>query len=104
MRYVENNPVRAGIVEKAGDYRWSSAAAHLGRNEDPVVSMDCPVIGSMGDWAAYLEQRDDQLVKTLRESTKSGRPCGDDGFVRKIEALLERPLVALPRGRPKQAG
>jgi putative transposase len=44
MRYVENNPVRAGIVEKAGDYRWSSAAGHIGRNEDPVVSKDCPVV------------------------------------------------------------
>ena len=88
MRYVENNPVRVGIVEKAGDCRWSSAAGHIGRNEDPVVSKDCPVVGTTTDWAAYLEQRDDQLVKTLRESTKNGRACGDDSFVRKIEELL----------------
>ena len=88
MRYVENNPVTVGIVEKAGDYRWSSAAGYIGRNEDLVVSKDCPVVGSTTDWAAYLEQRDDQLVKTLRESTKNGRACGDDSFVRKIEELL----------------
>jgi putative transposase len=81
MRYVENNPVTVGIVEKAGDYRWSSAAGHIGRNEDPVVSKDCPVVGTTTDWAAYLEPRDDQLVKTLRESTKNGR-LGDDNFRR----------------------
>lgn len=102
MRYVENNPVRAGMVEKAGDYRWSSAASHIRKNEDPVISMDSPVIGSITDWAAYLEQRDDQLVKALRESTKNGRPCGDNNFVRKIEKLLGRQLVAFPRGRPRR--
>ena len=42
-------------------------------------------------------------MKTLRESTKNGRPCGDDSFVRKIEELLGRQLVALPRGRPRRA-
>src|SRR5437879_10194335 len=31
MAYVENNPVRAGMVERAEDFEWSSAAAHLGR-------------------------------------------------------------------------
>jgi putative transposase len=102
MRYVENNPVRAGMVEKAGDYRWSSAASHIRKNEDPVISMDSPVIGSITDWAAYLEQRDDQLVKALRESAKNGRPCGDNNFVRKIEKLLGRQLVAFPRGRPRR--
>ena len=103
MGYVENNPVRAGIVEKAEDYRWPSAAGHVGRNEDAVVSKDCPVVGSTTDWATYLEQRDDQLMKTLRGSTKNGRPCGDDSFVRKIEKLLGRQLVVLPRGRPRRA-
>ena len=34
VRYVENNPVRAGIVERAEDYPWSSAAAHCGLRED----------------------------------------------------------------------
>ena len=82
--------MRAGIVEKAGDYRWSSASVHIGRNEAPVVSKACPVIGSMTDWIAfaYQEQRDDQLVKAFRESTKNGRPCGDNSFVKKVEELL----------------
>jgi len=77
-------------VEKAEDYHWSSASAHIGRNEDPVVSKACPVIGSVTDWIAfaYLEQRDDQLVKAFRESRKNGRPCGDNSFVKKIEELL----------------
>ncbi|MDP8225022.1 MAG: transposase [Candidatus Lernaella stagnicola] len=36
-RYVKQNPVRAGMLEKAGDYPWSSAAAHLAGRDDRLV-------------------------------------------------------------------
>ncbi|MDK1022419.1 MAG: transposase, partial [Candidatus Hydrogenedentes bacterium] len=38
VRYIEQNPVRAGIVDRAEDYPWSSAAAHCGRRSDAVLS------------------------------------------------------------------
>ena len=37
VRYVELNPVRAGLVESPGDYPWSSAAAHLAGHDDVLV-------------------------------------------------------------------
>ena len=40
MRYVERNPVRAGLVRRAEDYRWSSARAHCGLQQDPVLTND----------------------------------------------------------------
>jgi len=54
IRYVERNPVRAGMVQRAEDYRWSSATAHCGLRTDPLLSPlpDPPV--SVGEWSSWL--------------------------------------------------
>ncbi len=39
IRYVELNPVKAGLVEKPGDYPWSSARAHLEGHDDELVKI-----------------------------------------------------------------
>lgn len=57
VRYVELNPVRAGLVALAQHYRWSSAAAHCGLRQDPVLSADArwqPQVEAVGDWSAWL--------------------------------------------------
>ena len=38
VRYVERNPVRAGMVKRAKDYRWSSAPAHCRLRDDPLLA------------------------------------------------------------------
>jgi putative transposase len=38
MRYVELNPVRAGMTSRSDEYRWSSARAHLAGHEDEVLT------------------------------------------------------------------
>jgi len=104
IRYVENNPVRAGVVKRADEYRWSSARNHVQRKSDPVLSDDCYLLEKIKDWSAYLEEREDvALVEALRRNTLTGRPCGNDAFVLKIEEMLNRKLIALPRGRPRKA-
>lgn len=104
IRYVENNPVRAGVVKRADEYRWSSARNHVQRQADPVLSDDCYLLEKIKDWSAYLEEREDGvLVEVLRSNTLTGRPCGDEAFARKIEEMLDRKLSARPRGRPRKA-
>jgi len=44
VRYVENNPVRANMVDKPEDYKWSSAGAHVYKNADPVLAEGCYLI------------------------------------------------------------
>ena len=101
VRYVENNPVRAGIVEVPHDYKWSSAKSHIYKRQDPVLSNDCFLDREIIDWSAYLTKiNDEDLIVRIRKSTKDGRPCGDEGFVTKMEGLLRRELKAQPRGRP----
>jgi len=100
VRYVERNPVRAGIEKQAQDYRWSSAAAHCGLREDHVLSKDLPLIQLIPDWDSWLREKDSQdELRFIRERTYSGRPCADDDFTRKMEILLGRKLLPQKSGR-----
>lgn len=103
VRYVENNPVRAGITERPQDYNWSSAGAHVHKKSDLILSNDCYLTKDIDDWSAYLAQKDDKkVVDNIRMNSRTGRPCGDDSFVRKAEELLVRRLAAFPKGRPRK--
>jgi len=70
---------------------------------DPVLSDGCYMLESVEDWSAYLEQKEDsRLLEVIRQNTRTGRPCGDDGFVLRLEELLQRALNPMPRGRPRK--
>jgi len=103
VRYVENNPVRAKIVEKAYEYKWSSARSHTYKKVNPILSDDCHLTEQIQDWFLYLAEKDDDVtVDTIRSNSKTGRPCGDDGFIQKIEGIVGRRLKAMPKGRPRK--
>jgi putative transposase len=91
-RYVELNPVRAGLVKSPGDYPWSSAAAHLvGR--DNVLVKARPLLDVAGDWAPFLSTGcSDEESEALRRHERTGRPLGSDSFLSRLEATLGRPI------------
>jgi putative transposase len=102
VRYVELNPVRAGLVREAESYHWSSAAAHAGLRADNVLTVDARKLVGAGDWRAWLRETDeDELIQRLRLSTRTGRPFGDELFVGKAERATGRLLRPRPAGRPK---
>jgi putative transposase len=85
IRYVERNPVRARMVSNAADYRWSSAAAHCYGLSDPLLSSNPALAALKPDWAGWLAGDDnDAAERFLRECTRTGRPCGDEAFVKAI--------------------
>ena len=107
IRYVERNPVRANMVERAEDYAWSSAAAHVTGKADGILDAGLPVEemvqGVIGNWSEWLTSEDDEkVVRRLRSNTHTGRPCGSKGFVSKIETLLNRKLHPKKHGRPRK--
>jgi putative transposase len=103
VRFIENNPVRAGIVERAEDYPWSSARYHVLGTPDLVIKEGCFLNGEINDWRSYLSAwGDDPILARTWLSLKTGRPAGDEGFVRALEKILGRRLMALPRGRPRK--
>ena len=70
---------------------------------EPVLSQDCYIVKEVKDWSKYLREKEDSfLVADIRQNTKTGRPCGDDGFILRLEKLLGRRLGALPWGRPRK--
>ncbi|MCG6552430.1 MAG: transposase [Candidatus Magnetominusculus sp. LBB02] len=101
IRYVENNPVRAGIVHKAEDYRWSSTQDHLNMRTNSLLSEDCYVVDGVRDWLMYLREGEESTNNNIRKNTRTGRPCGDEPFISQIELLMGRNLAARPHGRPK---
>lgn len=93
LRYVERNPVRAKIVEKAEYYPWSSAKAHVAGEKGRVLS-SFYLLDEISDWADFLSQGDDQKELTLfRCNSETGRPLGPEKYLRKLEAQLGRILV-----------
>ena len=103
VRHIENNPVRAGLVERAEDYHWSSARHHILGELDPVIMDGGFLSGQITDWRAYLAARaDEPILKRTWQSLKTGRPAGEESFVRRLEGIVGRRLTALPRGRPRK--
>ncbi len=87
-------------VERTELYRWSSAAAHCGFREDPLLSEWAPPKGPTSNWSTWLasEEAKDEL-ESLRDKTKTGRPWGSDGFIEQLESELGRPLKPQKGGR-----
>ena len=102
VRYVERNPVRAGLVTRAEEYTWSSAACHCGKKLDSTLSPDFPPDGVVGDWGEWLSTENETHASDLRRQTSTGRPCGSEAFVMRLETELQRVLRPQKRG-PKTA-
>ena len=105
VRYVERNPVRAGMVERAENYPWSSAAAHCGLRRDKLLSTDSvhlKVFEGIRNWSAWLhEEEDSTRLGILRRNIQKNLPCGSDAFVTRLERLAGRLLRFRPIGRTK---
>jgi len=103
VRYVENNSVRAGLVKRAKNYRWSSAPSHVNGENNPNLSNDLPLLQQVQDWREFLRESDEErLLNKLRRCTQSGHPAGADGFTEKLEVISGRKIKAEPIGRPKK--
>ena len=108
MRYIELNPVRAGMVEKPIDYRWSSYAANAaGKSDIVVIPHEFYLrLGHLPDirYAAYREifrsSSNEDNIHNIRSSVQTGTPLGNDRFRSQIEDALGCRTGQARRGRP----
>jgi putative transposase len=108
MRYIELNPVRAGMVDNPIDYRWSSYAANASGAIDRVVVPHDVYIGldnhSEVRQACYRELYSNTLnpeqIDTIRATVQTGTPLGNDRFRDQVEAALGCRTGLARRGRP----
>ena len=92
VRYIELNPVRAGLVTAPSDYPWSSARAHL-RGRDDVLVRVAPLLALVRNWREYLcSVVSEEELREYRTHERTGRPLGDEDFVRRLEQKLGRVL------------
>ena len=102
-RYIEQNPVRNGMVDQPEDYPYSSAFSHVNGDKDAVLGQDLFNNDQRRDYILLLRsgipQRD---IERLRYVTKTGRPFGNEDFVVEMEKKLKRKLLQQKRGRPKK--
>ena len=97
LRYIERNPVRAGLVKNAEDYKWSSARHHVHKIPDPLVSEN-PLNFPIDEWAKLLKQGDEiALIREMRSHARTGRPLGDVAFLLQLEKITGR---ILRKGKP----
>jgi putative transposase len=102
VRYVETNPVRAGLVRLAEDYPWSSARAHALRVDDPLLAPDRPFPGTIDNWSQWLTLGiDDTSATSIRHGTSTGRPIGSPSFTADIERRLARQVRPKRQRRPR---
>ena len=105
LRYVEQNPLRAGLVQDALAYPWSSAAAHVaGEDERELIDMSqWTQIMAPSDWRRLLSRPPAKAeVKALRQCTHRGWPLAGDSALAKFEKILGRRVRPLPNGRPRK--
>ena len=103
IRYVDLNPVRAGLVTRAADWPWSSARAHLAGRDDGVVTV-APVLERTGDYAAYLDEAEEPgRVAAIRRSRSTGWPVGAKDWLAKLEQDVGRSIAPAKRGPKPRA-
>ncbi len=103
LRYVALNPVRARLVDRATDWRWSSVHAQLRLVRDDHVTDTGPVRARYPDFAALIAAREDEtLSKALRRAESIGRPLGDEAFLDRLEHLTGRSHRPAKRGPKPQ--
>ena len=109
-RYIELNPVRAGMVAHPRDYRWSSWRAHAMGAGDPLVTRH-PIYEALGRSAAERQREyralfrpalDPAFVEALRAATNGGWAFGGEAFTRKIAEALRRCVTPRAKGRPRK--
>jgi putative transposase len=108
LRYVERNPVRAGLVRGAAEWRWSSATPTVRDAEPPRPGLSPWPIERPHEWLAFVDQpltpaeEADQRQK-LRRATRRGSPLGDSEWALATAARLGLAATLRPPGRPPRA-
>jgi putative transposase len=101
-RYVERNALRANLVSRAQDWKWSSLNVRLTARECAVPLHPWPVPQSE-DWLTWVnEPQTDAEVQQLRARIRTGRPFGSPAWERHAAERMGLNLTPKPRGRPRK--
>jgi putative transposase len=109
-RYIELNPVRAGMVGHPADYVWSSYRHHVLGEPNAIVqdhplydALDVDPIRRRDAYTALVQtELASETLVAIRAATNRGRAMGNDRFREKIESALGRRSEPKRGGRPRR--
>ena len=101
-RYIEYNPVRAGLAKRPDDWKWSSAGAHMDEKDDILVKTS-PLLEIVNiPWRDFLSSDiHASEIELFQKHERTGRPLGKTTFVKQLETILDRRLRPKKPGRKK---
>jgi putative transposase len=98
VRYVSMNPVRARLVSRPEEWKWSSVRAHLAGVDDALVTVR-PLLNRVPHLRDLLQVDAEEDFSELRRAETTGRPLGAPEFVAGLESLLGRKIARRAPGR-----
>ena len=102
-RYVERNPVAAGHVQSADQWRWSSLWIRLNGDEKQKSILTPWPIDAPRDWVAWVNRPlKESEIAEIRTSLDRGRPLGNESWTEKTAARLNLDYTIRDEGRPKK--
>ena len=110
QRYIELNPVRAGMVDDPVHYRWSSYRANGMGQADALLTAH-PVYAALGGddalrlsayRALFRPELENEASGDIRMAIDQGQPLGDSRFIDSIERATGQRRAARPRGRDRK--
>jgi len=102
VRYAERNPVRAGLVDSAEQWRWSSMHWHIEPSSAPRF-WSGGYVHRPDDWLACVNRpQTDAELAALRRCIARGRPFGTANWIKRIAAEHGLESTLRPRGRPRK--
>jgi putative transposase len=102
LRYIERNPVKAGMVADGADYPWSSGSYHLLGREDKTIKADYLHDSAFSYREFFYEQERSKDVEAIRDAAQQGKAWGRAAFLERLGNKLNRVVVPRKRGRPKK--
>jgi putative transposase len=104
QRYIEMNPVRAGICRRASDFAWSSYRHYAqGAPDDLVTPHSIHAQFASSQYCRIFEDEvPGETLAAIRDAVNHGWPLGDDSFRAGLEAQFGRRTQRIPLGRPRR--
>jgi putative transposase len=103
LRYIERNPLRAGLVERAEDWSWSSLRAIAGGRTEPLLDSG-PIPRGQGWVEAVNAPMFESEVQAIRRCVQRNAPYGADPWVLKTATTLGLESTLRARGSPRLTG
>ncbi len=101
LRYIEGNPLRAGLVFSAKDWHWSSINQRIYKENDNII--DNLPISLPPDWIKFVDEPlTKKELRKIRQSVIRQAPYGNFDWQKKICQKFNIECTLRPRGRPKK--